>query len=234
MSPPKKPASIRKHLSALILRSGFSYQELSKRLGKNPSYIRDFIRRGTPRELHERERIKISILLHIDERELRSYVAPNNVFEENGRPEHLTSAAPSPKIESQMFTDAADLPMRGTPILESKIGAYSFMDNPPIGLALRPAILRGVTDAYCVEVADDLMEPAFRRRFVLWVHPYRAVNAGDDVIAHLRDGTSLIRNLVERSDEFVILQSFNPQRLLKFPSSEVAKLHLIIGSTRIA
>jgi hypothetical protein len=48
--------AIRQRLDALIAANGEDYASLSRRLGRNPSYIQQFIKRGVPRRLSESDR----------------------------------------------------------------------------------------------------------------------------------------------------------------------------------
>lgn len=63
-------------LDAAISESGASYSDISRLIGKNPAYIQQFIKRGTPRRLDEQDRHAIARHLDI--------------------PEHLLSGLPSP------------------------------------------------------------------------------------------------------------------------------------------
>lgn len=49
---------------------GKSLAELSTLVGRNPAYLQQYLRRGTPRRLPEDERRHLAICLDIDEREL--------------------------------------------------------------------------------------------------------------------------------------------------------------------
>jgi hypothetical protein len=48
----------------------------SLRIGRNASYLQQFIKRGIPAELHERDRAQLAILLGISEDELRGSGTP--------------------------------------------------------------------------------------------------------------------------------------------------------------
>jgi phage repressor protein C with HTH and peptisase S24 domain len=60
---------------------GVSLAALSELLGRNPSYLQQFIRKGSPRKLEEEDRATLARFLGVGEEELRdakdnSYVAP--------------------------------------------------------------------------------------------------------------------------------------------------------------
>lgn len=60
----------RKMLEQLIRKSGDDFASISNMLGKNPAYIQQYIRRGTPKKLDEQDRRKLADFYAIDEREL--------------------------------------------------------------------------------------------------------------------------------------------------------------------
>ena len=54
------PNDPRKALERLCAERGEDFAGLSRFLGKNPAYIQQYIRRGTPRRLKEEERRKLA------------------------------------------------------------------------------------------------------------------------------------------------------------------------------
>lgn len=75
------PAGPRARLLKLSQARGVSLAALSELLGRNPSYLQQFIRKGSPRKLEEQDRATLARFLGIGEEELReaqenSYVKP--------------------------------------------------------------------------------------------------------------------------------------------------------------
>lgn len=60
-------ASPREILDRLIREQGTSYGALSALLGRNPAYIQQYVKRGTPRKLDEEDRRRIARFLGIDD-----------------------------------------------------------------------------------------------------------------------------------------------------------------------
>lgn len=58
----------RQALDQLIQQKGSSYAAISRLIGRNASYIQQFIRRGSPRELEERDRTMLAQFFGVDER----------------------------------------------------------------------------------------------------------------------------------------------------------------------
>ena len=60
--------AIRKRLDELIMSRGEDYASLSRRLGRNPTYIQQFVKRGVPRRLSETDRRVLAAHFGIAER----------------------------------------------------------------------------------------------------------------------------------------------------------------------
>ena len=59
--------SVRRELEKLAARRKVSYSGLSKMLGRNPSYIQQFITRGSPRKLDEEDRRRLAEFFGVKE-----------------------------------------------------------------------------------------------------------------------------------------------------------------------
>lgn len=66
----------RQNLATLIRDNGDDFASLSKMLGKNPAYIQQYIKRGTPRKLDEADRRKLAEFYDVDEQVLGGFAAP--------------------------------------------------------------------------------------------------------------------------------------------------------------
>ncbi len=64
------PADPRARLDQLIRTQGDDYASMSRFLGKNPAYVQQFIKRGTPRRLAEDDRRKLAEYYRVSESEL--------------------------------------------------------------------------------------------------------------------------------------------------------------------
>lgn len=62
-----EPDDARAELDRLIRQRGENYGALSRMLGRNPAYIQQFIKRGTPRWLDERDRRALARFFGVDE-----------------------------------------------------------------------------------------------------------------------------------------------------------------------
>lgn len=62
--------NVREELERLITQGGYGYAEISRLLGRNPSYIQQFIKRGSPRKLDEEDRKTLACFFGVDEQRL--------------------------------------------------------------------------------------------------------------------------------------------------------------------
>ena len=61
---------VRVRLAELINEGGESGRSLSRLIGRNENYLEHFMRHGTPKRLHEDDRLKLAMFFGVDEREL--------------------------------------------------------------------------------------------------------------------------------------------------------------------
>jgi transcriptional regulator with XRE-family HTH domain len=65
-----EPGAQRAALEALMAEQGVSFAELSRVIGRNAAYLQQYVRRGSPRELAERDRALLARFLGVPEARL--------------------------------------------------------------------------------------------------------------------------------------------------------------------
>lgn len=100
---------------------------------------------------------------------------------------------------------------------------------------LAPPSLTGIGEAYAVQIAGDSMSPRYEDGETVFVNPKRRPVKGDYVIAQIHlDETSpphaYIKRLIRRTEKELVLEQFNPQRLLTFDGNQVASVHYVLRS----
>lgn len=196
-------AEPRARLLALAEERGVSLSALSSLIGRNATYLQQFVRKGSPRKLEENDRRKLAEFLGVAETEL-------------GAPEQKSSAADKKfnplHGKYPVNQDWLDIPRLGIDASagpgavggeEMPVGAFQFSARWLRGLGLEPAMLSAI------QVAGDSMEPLLRD--------------GDEILVDktprpLRDGIHVVRVgdalLVKRIQTGVpgkmILESANP------------------------
>lgn len=80
---------VRSNLLTLSKDSGLSLANLSNSLGKNPAYLQQYVRRGSPKKLPEELRYELATLLSVDEEVLGGTVRPSkDTLREPATPDH--------------------------------------------------------------------------------------------------------------------------------------------------
>ena len=188
-------ADPRARLLALAAERGTSLSALSELIGRNSTYLQQFIRKGSPRKLEELDRRKLARFLGVDEGEL-------------GAPEEISPGLPG-KAARGDWVDVPRLPLgasAGAGALaqeELPIGAFRFSARWLREQGLDPRMLSAI------RVEGDSMESTLRD--------------GDEILVDrsprpLRDGIHVVRTgdslLVKRLDTAqpgrIVLVSDNP------------------------
>lgn len=215
---------VRLRLLTLSSERKLSLSALSSDLGKNRSYLENFIRKGSPQELDMKLAIRLAELLDVAPVELgvvgitvdntQQKVAPPN----EGR---VTSE------RDRRPTGTKTLPILGY-VRAGEVGF--FLDQGTVrGYAMRPESLAGNTEAYAVRVHDESMSNRFEPGWILQVDPWRPVKPGDNVIIELHDGQAFVKVLKRRTNKIVLCEQFNPRKEIEFKSGDVKNVHLVVG-----
>lgn len=135
----------RQRLLALAEARGVSLAALSELLGRNPSYLQQFIRKGSPRKLDEQDRATLARFLGVAQSELGG-----------------SAPAPSPPSRRGEWADIPRLPLEAsagpgaTGALEQAFDAYRFSARWLREQGLQADML------VALSVSGDSMEPLLR------------------------------------------------------------------------
>ena len=103
--------TIRKRLEKFIISNGYSFREVSLKIGRKDSYIQQYIKYGFPKRLNEIDRKKICLLLNIDEKELidedlmQNGATGNTLINST-----LLTGSPADFVTIHIFSPQPDLP----------------------------------------------------------------------------------------------------------------------------
>jgi len=120
------------------------------------------------------------------------------------------------------FTDFAALvsarepmPSRLPRLKIEEVSADSFTDLgkvKPTGWRRAGFPIGGDPQAFSLEIADSTLEPAFFAGDVIVVSPSNLPQPGDRVVVLTRDGTPLVRQLMQRTPKTVVLRRLTGRR----------------------
>lgn len=165
------PDDPRVALDRLLQEKGVDYAQLSARIGRNPAYIQQFIKRGSPRRLAEQDRARIAAYLGVSEALL------------GGAAQRV--AAPS-------RARGADMVLVPKLAIGASAGAGASVDGEPVEgeVAFDPKWLRGLgadpRALSIIRVEGDSMAPTLDDGDDILVD-------GGDAAGRLRDGIYVLR-----------------------------------------
>ena len=204
----------RARLLELATVQGVSLARLSELIGRNQTYLQQFIRKGSPRRLEERDRRTLARFFGIDESEL-------------GAPEDISSASPG-KAPRGDWVDVPRLALGASAgpgavaMEERQVGAFRFAMRWLREQGLDPAMLSAI------RVEGDSMETTLRD--------------GDEILVDrtprpLRDGIHVVRTgdalLVKRLDlavpgKFALVSDNPAYRTLELAPDEVQVIGRVV------
>jgi phage repressor protein C with HTH and peptisase S24 domain len=140
-----KMASPRLALDQLIRENNDDYRSLSRLLGRNPSYIQQFIKRGTPRKLDECDRENLARHFRVNESLI-------------GGPANAANT-PSDFIEIPLLNIAASAGSSSSKSAKTTRATIAFDKQ-----WLRQLTCRANSSLLIIRISGDSMEPTLRER----------------------------------------------------------------------
>lgn len=235
---------VRKLILEKLAEKRLSMKDASISIGHAHSYLYQFLKRGIPLELHERDRSALSALLDVPEHELRGPSSPlpkRNYAKQVGhtsqslvdratmqsqREHEAQRAIPSATLFGDM-----DLPVFGT--AQGGDGALIITDRA-VDYVARPSVLLRVADGYGMIVTGDSMEPALKPGSTALVNPHLPPRIGDLCLfrCHKDDGSTLaaVKEYRGETDSHWKVRQYNPPRDFTFKKSDWQDRHRIVGT----
>lgn len=191
-----------------------NYKALSSAIDKNHAYVQQFVERGTPRELKER-----------DERTIREIIGGKAP----AAPARSTSFKP-------LITPGSELVgARDFPIYAAAQGGegHVIITFDPVEIVKRPAVLEGVRGAYGVLLTGSSMEPAYWPGDMALVHPHLPPARDTDVVLfHVpphSEAEAIIKRLTSFNDKEWRLKQYNPADDFIESRVEWSICHRVVG-----
>nr|WP_314465464.1 S24 family peptidase [uncultured Novosphingobium sp.] len=188
-------AEIRRRLLELAEERGASLSSLSRMIGKNTTYLQQFIRKGSPRKLEEGDRGQLARFFGVDESEFgkskeKSYV--------NGKNSYAGDWVDVPRLSIGASAGPGALPDG-----EDVFGTIRFSPRWLRSMGLRPEMLSAIV------VSGDSMEPVLRDGDEILVdRDWRPLRDGIHVVR--LDDTVLVKRLEAGRAGRIALLSDNP------------------------
>jgi len=235
--------AVRKLILDRLLELRLTMSEASRKIGMNHSYLQQFLKRGTPRELKENERGRLADLLGVHEDQLRGKSAPLP------KREYLKLAGTG--AVQQRASDMSAIRQNNVDNLRSAEQLYGNLDLPvfgtsqggngalivtdrPVDWVARPASLLKVVDGYGMIVTGNSMAPEHKNGSIALVNPHLPPKAGDSCIfrSHNDDGSVriVIKELRSETDLVWKVHQHNPKKDFTLKKSEWQVCHKTVGN----
>lgn len=225
-----------------------SMKEASLMLGKNHSYLQQFLKRGVPAQLDEEVRGPLAELLGVDENQLRGpssklpkreYIKGNPSIPESSIAAQVqpplvlpSEANASAIVPGAQLVGDRDLPVFGT--AQGGSGAL-IVTNEPVDWVVRPAPLLRVRDGYGMIVTGDSMAPVHKEGSTALVNPHLPPRSGDTCVFRSHNDTlgevhAVIKELRRYTDDTWYVRQYNPPKDFTLKRSEWQVCHVTVGS----
>lgn len=210
---------IRQMILDFSKKQGQSLAKMSRGIGRNGTYLQQFITKGSPAKLDEEDRGKLAALMGVDETALGGPTAGSS------RP-----AAQNARISGPVALGTT-IPLYGQAVA-GRDGQF-FLNGNKIADVLAPPSLSGARDAYAVLVVGESMEPRYHPGEQVFVNPRLPVRRLDYVVVQIEgnDGEppeAYVKRFINRDSRIVRFEQLNPKKLLSFPAKKVVSVHRII------
>lgn len=237
---------VRKLILERLTELGLNMAEVSSAIGRNPTYLHQFMKRGVPVELHERERVKLAEVLGIPEERLRgpSNPLPKRSYEKKAATARESLIADANHREytrvtpdkimaaAELFGERMDLPIFGT-AQGGQDGALILTDRA-VDWQARPAVLLRVLDGYGMIVSGDSMSPEHKAGSVALVNPHMPPRVGDSCVFRgtRDDGTplALIKEYRGQTETHWKVHQHNPPKDFTLKKAEWQEVHRTVGN----
>ena len=184
-----KPGISTKELDKLaekfIIEKGFTYRDLSLKIGRKDSYIQQYIKYGFPKRLSEIDRKKIAFLLDIDEEKLVD-------------DEILMTSAKSSKIKNKIFGEMGFekfvnvniYAINGKDRLDKVVGCFCFSIDD-----FKDYDFNNVINAKIIRQVGDSMEPTIKELNMVLFDDSKNSFSGDGVYVVKYNGVIQIKRV---------------------------------------
>ena len=197
----------------------YSLRELSLLIERNATYLTQYVNKGSPRELTDRDRQRLAFVLKVSPQELAdSPAAPTTV--------PLAAVAPVRAEPPSVVSGHPGVPVLSVALVGEAMGRIPA--DQAVEMLERPRAVDGVRNAFAVRVSSNAFYPAFRPGDIAFIHPNIPPLAGDLVCVTSGDGRLLLGRLAaDSSPERPTVLSFVESRPVTLDGASVEKVVLV-------
>lgn len=235
---------VRKLIMEKLLEHGLTMKDASLQIGRTHSYLQQFLKRGVPVELGERDREQLADVLKVPENQLRGpsdklpareYARLTtdvpNITHIINKSDSEQNSRDNPTAIKATFGNR-DLPVFGT--AQGGSGGALIVSDRAVDWEARPDFLLKVEDAYGMIVSGDSMAPEHKNASTALVNPHIPPRNGDTCIfrSHKDDGEVLvlIKELRRFNDQTWYVHQHNPPKDFQLKRSDWQICHVTVGN----
>lgn len=246
--------TVRTMIKERLAERGLTMKDASLQMGRAHSYLFQFLKKGLPREMHERERMRLAPIIGVSPDDLRGPSTrrendrttsgfPTGTIDTPVRPPYPvtggagsgtqgqgTGGMPGPFAGSDLYGNL-DLPVYGT--AQGGEGALVVTEGA-VDWVARPAVLLRVRDGYGIIVIGDSMSPEHKSGSIALVNPHLPPRVGDSCIfrSHAEDGTHLaiIKEFRGETETTWKVRQHTPPKDYTLKKSEWQYCHRTVGN----
>ncbi len=216
--------AIRQLVENRMREKGLKPGPVSRQIGRNHAYLHQYLKRGIPRELAERDRERLAPLFDLDPDELRSE-APAGAKVATRKDRAMPSQIGVAAIEL-----SPTVPLMGQGAAGPD-GGFPFNGERVTDVPAPPALAR-IRTAYAIYVVGESMLPRYEPGELVFVDPTKPVIKGNYVVVQLAgeagDVAGYIKRYLSRDNHALRLDQLNPRKKLTFPINRVIAVHRIV------
>lgn len=223
--------ALREALSALLAgQQKFTPTSLGKAIGRDGSYIRDF--------LNERKASLGAIEISAIEREMQLPAGSLlNLVGSEGVAPMEAPARTAPQAEG-LPLGAKDVPVYGTSV-GGREGEF-YLNGETIDYVRRLPGIASRKNVFGVYVESESMVPRYRPGDLVYASPSPPARPGDDVLIELapmqgeRNGPAFIKTLLRKTGSKIVCEQYNPKDEVEYDTRHVKAIYRIIPLAELA
>lgn len=196
-----------------------TYQALSDAIDRNPTYIQQYVKKGSPRELRERDARIIAEIIK---------ASPPNP----SPPQRTKGFAPIITPGQELVSNERSLPLYAA----ARGGdGHVIVSFEPIDYRKMPTVLQGVKGGYGLLITGESMVPAYRPGDEALVNPNLPPQRDTDVILYHTpphesgEAEAIVKRLVGMNDRDWTLEQYQPFETFKEARQEWPICHRVVG-----
>jgi lambda repressor-like predicted transcriptional regulator len=241
MEPARKGLGVNRELiQAMLAQKGISLAQAAAKMGRSPSYLQQFLRRGVPRELNKEQVEVLSFLTGIPPQDLTGPDLEHPTLPKTRVPIPVELRSKNKAtgrgndLDNALQQSVQSLGPRDLPVFGATRGDQGVLrlTNEAVDWVARPSSLERVLGAYGVIVVDDVMSPKFELGSTVCFHPHLPPRPGDAIILRASDtpGQFMIRMLRKYTDTHWHVAQIHPAKESQVKRSEFPTVHVAVAN----